>query len=197
MAQAQTPDTLPGGQSAAASSVLQLAPPLVDACLLHFRATDFSFPFDGYRDANFSHPASGFNQLRALPNGSNITVIQNENLTWYLNVDYGRDRNSGLGASNWAGVAAAGRYAIGEKTAVAIRLEYFDDGNGFTTGTAQTVKEYTLTQEYKLTDWLMTRAEFRTDWSNQPFFERNNQPNASKAQPTVTPGLIAYVAPKK
>lgn len=128
---------------------------------------------------------------------SSIAVNQTANLTWYLNFDYGRDKNAGVGANTWTGVAGAARYAIGKRSAVAMRLEYFDDVNGFTTGTAQAIKEYTLTQEYKLTDWLTTRAEFRTDWSNKPFFERNNQPNASKTQPTLLLGLIAYFAPKK
>ncbi len=128
---------------------------------------------------------------------TNIAVNQTDNLTWYLSFDYDRDKNIGAGANTWAGVGGAGRYAIGKKSAVAMRLEYFDDADGFATGTAQSVKEYTLTQEYKFTDWLMTRAEFRTDWSNKPFFEKNNQPNASKTQPTVMLGLIAYFAPKK
>ena len=59
------------------------------------------------------------------------------------------------------------------------------------------MKEYTLTQEYKWTNWLFSRAEFRTDWSNKPFFEKNNQPNASKTQSTLMLGLVAYVAPRK
>jgi hypothetical protein len=128
---------------------------------------------------------------------TNIAVNQTDNLTWYLAFDYGRDKNIDPGANSWTGVACAGRYSLGKKSAIAMRLEYFDDVNGFTTGTAQTVKEYTLTQEYKFTGWLISRAELRTDWSNKPFFERSNQPNASKTQPTLMLGLIAYVAPKK
>jgi hypothetical protein len=120
-----------------------------------------------------------------------------DNLSWYLNFDYGRDKNIGSGASQWTGLAGAARYAIGKKYAVAGRVEIFNDKNGFLTGTAQTVKEFTLTGEYKLTGWLMTRAEFRTDLSNHPFFEKQNQPNGSKTQPTALLGLIAYIAPKK
>ena len=108
-----------------------------------------------------------------------------------------RDKNIGPGASQWAGVAGAARYAIGKKYAVAARLEYFNDMDGVSTGTAQTLKEFTLTGEYKLSSWLMTRAEFRTDWSDRPFFERKNQPNGATTQPTVLLGLIAYLAPKK
>jgi hypothetical protein len=43
----------------------------------------------------------------------------------------------------------------------------------------------------------MTRAEFRTDWSNQPFFEKKNQQDGATKQPTVILGLIAYPSPKK
>lgn len=128
---------------------------------------------------------------------SNVVVNQTDNFSWYVNFDYGRDKNIGAGSSQWTGLAGAARYAIGKKYAVATRLEFFDDVNGFSTGTAQTVKEFTLTGEYKITGWLMTRAEFRTDWSDKPFFEKNNQPAGSKTQPTALLGLIAYFAPKK
>ena len=128
---------------------------------------------------------------------TNLVVQQTDNLSWYLNFDYGRDKNIASGASQWAGLAGAARYAIGKKYAVAARLEFLDDMDGFPTGTAQLVKEITLTGEYKLTDWLVTRAEFRTEWSNQPFFEKKNQLNGATTQPTVLLGLIAYIAPKK
>ena len=58
-------------------------------------------------------------------------------------------------------------------------------------------KEITLTGEYKISGWLMTRAEFRTDWSSQPFFDKNDQPKGAKNQTTALLGLIAYIAPKK
>jgi hypothetical protein len=128
---------------------------------------------------------------------TSVAVNQTDNLSWYLNFDYGRDKNIGPGASQWTGLAGAARYAIGKKYAVATRLEFFDDCNGLLTGTAQDVKEFTLTGEYKLTGWLMTRAEFRTDWSSKPVFEKQNQPAGAKTQPTVLLGLIAYIAPKK
>jgi len=96
-----------------------------------------------------------------------------------------------------ASAPGALRYAIGKKAAAAARLEFFDDRNGLSTGLAQTVKEYTLTGEYKLSGWLMTRADFRIDWSDQPFFDKRNQPNGTTTQPTVLLGLIAYIAPKK
>ena len=128
---------------------------------------------------------------------TNVVVNQTDNFSWYLNFDYGRDKNIGAGASQWTGLAGAARYAIGKNYAIATRLEFFNDMDGFTTGTRQDVREFTLTGEYKVTGWLMTRAEFRNDWSDKPFFEKSGQPNGAKTQPTVLLGLIAYIAPKK
>ena len=146
-----------------------------------------------YVGPEHAHTTSGWRNLY----DTNVVVNQNDNLSWYINFDYGRDKNIGSGASQWAGLAGAARYAIGKKYAVAARLEFFDDMDGFSTSTAQNVKEFTLTGEYKITSWLMTRAEFRTDWSDKPFFEKKNQPNGATTQPTVLLGLIAYIAPKK
>jgi len=125
-----------------------------------------------------------------------VQVNANDNLSLYINGDYGRNKNIGPGSAQWDGIGGALRRALGKKAALAARLEIFDDVNGFSTGTAQAVKEVTLTGEYKLTDWLTSRLEFRDDWSTQPFFE-NNQGNLTKNQPTVLLGMIAYFGPKK
>jgi hypothetical protein len=128
---------------------------------------------------------------------TSVVVNPNDNLSYYVNFDYTRDKNIGAGSSSWAGLAGAVRQAIGKKFAVAGRLEFFDDVNGLSTGLAQTVKEFTLTGEYKITDWLTTRGEFRNDWSDKPFFENSNGQMGSKTQPTLLLGMIAYFAPKK
>lgn len=125
-----------------------------------------------------------------------LLVNQTDKFSYYINFDYGRDKNIGPGAVQWTGIAGAARYQIAKKYAIASRLEWFDDENGFSTGVAQQVKEFTLTGEYKMTDWLMTRLEFRDDWSDKPFFQTSNG-GGSKNQPTVLLGLIAYVAPHK
>jgi len=127
------------------------------------------------------------------------TVVQvnaTDKFSYYINFDYGRDKDVGPGANHWTGIAVAARRQLGKKTAIASRLEVFDDPEGFTTGTAQRVEEFTLTGEYKMNDYLMSRLEFRNDWSDVPFFQTNG-PNGSKTQPTVLLGLIAYIAPKK
>jgi len=124
-----------------------------------------------------------------------VLVNASDNLSYYINFDYGQDKNIGSGSSKWTGIAGAFRRALGKKYAVAGRLEFFDDIDGFSTGTKQKIGEVTLTGEYKMTGWLMTRLEFRNDWSNQPFFETHN--GTSKTQPTVLLGLVAFLGPKK
>ena len=87
------------------------------------------------------------------------------------------------------------RYGFKKKYAVAGRLEFFDDIDGFSTGVAQNVKEFTVTGEYKMNSWLMTRLEFRDDWSDQAFFQKGS--GFSKNQPTILLGLVAFLGPKK
>ncbi|MBZ5594639.1 MAG: porin [Acidobacteriia bacterium] len=138
-----------------------------------------------------SHTNTGMRNLY----DTTVLVNATDNLSYYVNFDYGRDKNIGSGSQKWTGIAGAARYAFKKKYAVAGRLEWFDDMNGFSTGTAQSVKEFTLTGEYKVNGWLMSRLEFRDDWSNQPFFQNNG--GTSKNQPTVLLGLVAFIAPKK
>ena len=124
-----------------------------------------------------------------------VLVNANDNFSYYVNFDYGRDKNIRPGAQYWTGLAGAARYALGKKYAVATRLEWYDDKDGFTTGLPQTVNEVTLTGEYKTTGWLLTRLEFRDDWSNQAFFQNNG--GHSKNQPTILLGMVAFIGPKK
>jgi len=124
-----------------------------------------------------------------------VLVNPTDKISYYINFDYGRDKNIGAGASQWTGIAAAARFAVTQKFAIAPRLEWFDDMDGFSTGTAQSLKEFTLTGEYKMTSFLLSRLEFRNDWSNQAFFQKNN--GYTRSQPTVLLGMVAFFGPKK
>jgi hypothetical protein len=123
-----------------------------------------------------------------------VLVNANDNLSYYINFDYGQDKNIGSGTSKWTGIAGTFRRAVGKKYAITGRLEFFDDIDGFSTGTKQKLGEVTVTGEYKMTALPMTRVEFRNDWSNQPFFEKSG---GTSTQPTVLLGLVAFLGPKK
>jgi hypothetical protein len=114
----------------------------------------------------------------------------------YVNLDYGRDKNIGPGAARWVGMAGAARFQMSAVFAVASRAEWFNDADGFTTGTRQKVKEFTLTGECKLNQYAVTRLEYRRDWSDQKFFQRSGS-GLSKNQDTLLIGLVAFFGPKK
>jgi hypothetical protein len=152
----------------------------------------------------------------------------------YLNYDYGEDalhnfapftsNRTGRDFVKWQGVAWAMHYQATSKWALASRLEWFDDPDGFAMFGAnslytfanpvkQQVKEFTGTVEYKFLEGLLWRGEYRYDWSNQPFFVKGMPPcdesgtfkgcpgafglGNSKNQSTLTFALVAYFGPKR
>ena len=110
------------------------------------------------------------------------------------NYDYGRDTVAGEPVS-WQGIAGYLRYQINDRWAVAPRFEYLKDPDGFMTGTSQTVKEVTLTSEHKIGGALLTRLEYRRDFSDTPFFLESGGA-AKKTQDTFTIGLVYAFAAK-
>lgn len=118
----------------------------------------------------------------------------------YLNYDYGQNRTDATftvaeDSAHWQGFAIAGNYQVTTANSFAIRGEYFDDNQGFATGTAQKLKEVTGTYQYKWSQGLLARVEVRHDWSNEPFFHKGDAEMVD-GQTTVTAALIAYFGPK-
>lgn len=124
-----------------------------------------------------------------------VVVRPTAAFSYYVNFDYGRDKNIGPGARQWMGVAAAGRWEITKRYALAARAEWFEDRDGLTTGAPQILHEATLTGEYRFRGWLLGRLEFRDDRSNQPFFERGARHTTS--QPTALLALVAVFGSAK
>ncbi len=125
-----------------------------------------------------------------------LTPLERANL--YLNFDYGVDQGlPGSPDSRWVGVAGAARFWVTRWFAVAPRLEWFNDADGFATGTAQKLKEFTLTGEFKWAQGVLTRLEYRRDWSDRPFFDRGMTPGGFLNQDTLLVGLVAYFGPKR
>ena len=104
-----------------------------------------------------------------------ITVSPTSKLSFMANIDYGRDHIASTaitpGSSPyWAGFAGYIKYAPNDKWAAAIRGEYYNDHDGFTTGTAQHLSEITLTLQRMLAGKILTRLEYRRDMSDQNVF---------------------------
>lgn len=119
-----------------------------------------------------------------------VTFSPVDMLSLGVNYDYGWIKTATAGDSIWSGVAAYARIAPTDRLAFIPRVEWFDDKAGFTTGTTQIVKEVTLTAEHKCSDNLLTRLEYRSDWSTANFFHSDTGLSNTDTQDTVTLGLV-------
>lgn len=127
----------------------------------------------------------------------------------YINYDYGQNRNAvskttgttttfkTADLARWQGVAVAAHYMPTAKSSFTPRFEYFIDPQGFNTGAAQKLNEFTVTYEYKMLEGFLLRAEFRNDHSNVKFFDKDKTPASTQNQPAVTLGMIAFFGPKR
>jgi hypothetical protein len=117
----------------------------------------------------------------------------------YINFDYAQN-TSYVGKTSttaqWYGLAGAAKFQFG-KNAITPRLEFFNDRDGYETGKPQTLKEFTATYEYKWVEGLLSRIEYRHDWSNQHFYDRGGTLAESKHMDTLTIAFIAFFGPKR
>src|SRR5215469_6501618 len=118
----------------------------------------------------------------------------------YINYDYVHQSSTPLESSttsqHYQGIAFAAHEQFSAKQALTGRYEYFADGEALSTGFNQNLQEFTGTYEFKILSGLLTRAEFRHDWSEVAFFHKGNT-DLVKAQTTATVGLIALFGPKR
>ncbi|MGZ4820291.1 MAG: porin [Terriglobales bacterium] len=119
-----------------------------------------------------------------------VTYSPTARLTTMFNFDYGRgDRVTGIPIPVfWTGIAGYVKYAFNERYALATRYEYYNDHDGFTTGTAQHLNEFTGTFQRLMAHHLITRLEFRRDVSNRPVFMKGATP--VMGQNTMAAGLV-------
>ncbi len=123
----------------------------------------------------------------------------------YINFDYAQNKMptgaltvTGKDTGKWYGIAAAVHLQATSKWAFTPRIEWFKDRDGLAIGgPPQDVKEFTITGEYKMVEGLFGRAEYRRDWSNQPFFDRGLDLGVHKNQDTLSLGLLAFFGPKR
>jgi hypothetical protein len=121
---------------------------------------------------------------------SDTTVIWTvgPRLSLMANYDRGRDENGPASTATWEGLAVYARVQVTEAWALAPRVEWFEDRDGFATGTAQTLREVTLTSELALPGGLLTRLEYRRDTSDVDFFREDGR--FTDTQDTVTLGVV-------
>jgi putative OmpL-like beta-barrel porin-2 len=114
-------------------------------------------------------------------------IMTNYDSIWGANPD-------GTGQLSW-GLGGYARINLADKWAVSQRFEYFDDSEARSTGVDQILKEYTATLEFKPLNQLVTRLEYRRDWSTTQFFDRGNTPSSANNQDTLSLGLMYIFGP--
>lgn len=112
-------------------------------------------------------------------------------VTFMANFDYGLDHLTDSGDSvHWIGAAGYLRFAVSNHFALIPRFEWFNDPQGFATGTVrQQLKEITITPEFLINEHLITRLEYRRDWSNAATFSRGPE-ESGRSQDTAAAGVI-------
>jgi hypothetical protein len=146
-----------------------------------------------------------------------LTYNPTGKLSLMANFDYDYQNNffgKGNGA-DYTGIAAYAKYQCSPKTAVAGRYEYLNDHDalalGFNGGldslssvpfTGQGIhdhpQEFTGTLEHTFAGHLISRLEYRHDFSNNPIFEvggGKGTPSFSDHQDTVTVGMMLVLQP--
>jgi len=105
------------------------------------------------------------------------TYSATDALTFILSVDWGKQEQHAAGDPelDWNGAAFYTNYALNDQWRVSLRLEYLDDEDGFVSGiigTAQKLKEGTLTFGYAPVKSFELRMEARYDKSDKSTFVR-------------------------
>lgn len=99
------------------------------------------------------------------------------------------------GSATWTGWAGYARYSgpLPFLTAIAVRVEGYQDPNGFTTGFVggQNLTEATLTLE-KAVEGALFRLEGRTDSSNQSFFQAAGAANTTSQTTAYFSGVFTF-----
>jgi len=115
------------------------------------------------------------------------TVKPVKPLSIILNYDDGMEEHAvASGKATWNGFAGIVKYDFNDTYSLSVRGEYFDDQDGFRTGAAQQLTEWTVTPEIRLAGGLVVRPEYRHDASNKQSFDNGTK----KSQDTLALGVM-------
>ena len=88
-------------------------------------------------------------------------------------------------------------YQLSSAFAFSARVEYLADIGGLFSGTTQYLKEATMTLDYRPTDGMLIRGEFRRDQSNRRYFLGHTLDDPKESQPTLGIGLMWWLGQKE
>ena len=129
---------------------------------------------------------------------SYVTWNATPKLTLAADLDYVIQRDSTTSSPQHTdGGTGYLRYQFTPKFAFGLRSEIMSDRGALFSGTSQTIKEETMTFEYKVAEGFLFRNEWRTDLSNQRYFYTNTLGILKKQQNTATIGLVWWFGGKQ
>jgi len=116
-------------------------------------------------------------------------------LSFGATADVGR-QDRAQAAALWHGAAVYARRALHPRVAVAVRAEYYDDRDGFFSGTPQILLEGTATLELRPADPLILKLEARHDVSDARVFkgrvDASGTPSTSRTQTLAIASANAF-----
>jgi hypothetical protein len=126
-----------------------------------------------------------------------VAVAATDKLNFLFSADYGYEENAiGSRNVNWWGAFVVARYKVLDNLEPALRVEYYDDADGFTTGLEQTLLGITLTLNYRIDlpgkTHILLRPEYRYDRSNRAFFTEGSNFRDGQDQHTLGVGAAFY-----
>ncbi|HSX79754.1 MAG TPA: outer membrane beta-barrel protein, partial [Candidatus Saccharimonadia bacterium] len=129
-----------------------------------------------------------------------LTFTPIEPLNFHLNLDYAWEDgalNGGTKDAQWGGITGWVRYKVTDVFEPVLRIEYYRDDDGFTTGVRQSLVGVTFTLNYKITvpgkfAALLLRPEYRFDHSNENFFTHKSDFRSRQTQHTLGIGAVVY-----
>jgi len=109
------------------------------------------------------------------------TYTLTDALSFALSYDWGKQQQKAGPDLDWDGVAAYVNYAFNSQWRISVRAEYLNDRDGFNTGTAQKLKEATVTFGFAPVKSFELRIEGRYDKSDQVTFVKTVMPSGAAA----------------
>jgi hypothetical protein len=124
------------------------------------------------------------------------TWSSNAKLTLAVEADYVTHR-ADVASAHVSAAAGYARYQFTPRFALSGRGEYLNDIGGLFSGTAQALKEATLTADYLFAEGFLMRTEWRRDFSNRQFFLTDSVDILKREQNTATLGLVWWFGRKQ
>ena len=129
-----------------------------------------------------------------------FTLTPIESLNFQVSIDYGWEEDppalGGTKNAHWGGIAGWVRYKVTDVLEPALRVEYYRDAEGFTTGLRQSLVGVTATVNYKIGIGkfanILVRPEYRFDHSNEAFFTHKRDFSSRQTQHTLGIGTVVY-----